>query len=453
MSRTSKALLEERGQLVHKMQELLAAADAEDRGLNAEERETFDQLDADQQALKTRADDAYKAEQLAAALAGERTTGAGEGGLVTPAGEANFARHLRTWLLANTEHITPDHVAEAQRDGFPVGSKSITLRMDRGGELIEGIPTAPRTLREIEQQYEWRRANRERRAQSVGTTTAGGFTVPDEMMRSIDTALLAFGGMRQASSIISTGTGADLPIPTSNDTANKGEIIAENTAVNEQDLTFGQVILQAFKYSSKMIKVSVELLQDASINVPSYIGARLGERLGRITNDHFTTGTGTGQPRGIVTAAVDSTFTITAGSINNPSYDNLMDLKHSVDPAYRAGASWMMHDTILKGLKKLKDGDLRPLWKASLSEGTPDSIDNDPVIINQSMPIGANAKCLLYGLMSKYMIRETRDVVLLRLDERFAELHQVAFLAFMRMDGDLIDAGTGPVKFLDNPAT
>jgi HK97 family phage major capsid protein len=103
--------------------------------------------------------------------------------------------------------------------------------------------------------------------------------------------------------VIRTDTGAALPIPTSDDTSNKGAILGENTAASEVDVSFGQLVLDAYKYSSKYVLVSVEFLQDSSINVAEFIGKALGERIGRIQNDHFTTGTGSSQPNGIVTAA------------------------------------------------------------------------------------------------------------------------------------------------------
>src|SRR5690606_8911689 len=111
-------------------------------------------------------------------------------------------------------------------------------------------------------------------------------------------ALLAHGGMRSVATILRTDSGASLPIPTMNDTSNKGAILAENSQTSEQVLTFNQLVLESYKYTSKHILVSVELLQDSAINVAEFIGKALGTRIARITNDHFTTGSGNGQPNG-----------------------------------------------------------------------------------------------------------------------------------------------------------
>jgi HK97 family phage major capsid protein len=299
---------------------------------------------------------------------------------------------------------------------------------------------------------EWRRLNDEYRA-AMGTTSGavGAYTVPDAAMQALEIALLEFGGMRQVATVIRTDTGASLPFPTTDDTSNKGAILTENTQVSEVDITFGQLTLDAYMYSSKSVLVSLQLLQDSSVDVPGMIGRLLGERIGRIQNDHFTTGTGSSQPNGIVAA---STSGVT-GVADPPTYDNFVDLVHSVDPAYRVNSRFMMADATLKTVKKIKvlqySGDTTgvPLWAPGLAAGQPDTINGYPFVINQSMAApGSSAKKVIFGQLSKYLIRDVREIPLVRLNERYADYHQVGFLAFARSDGDLLDAGTHPVKYM-----
>jgi HK97 family phage major capsid protein len=120
---------------------------------------------------------------------------------------------------------------------------------------------------------------------------------------------------------------------------------------------------------------------------------------------------------------------------------------HSVDPEYRAlpGCGWMMPDAMLKTMRKLVDGESRPLWQPGLVAGEPDTILGKPYFINQSMASpAAGAKTLLFGNLASYFVRDVMDVMVLRLVERYAEYGQVGFLAFSRHDGDLLDAGTHP---------
>ncbi len=348
---------------------------------------------------------------------------------------------LRGWLLAGSEHAEPSeaHREAAKRSGVNLNSKQMTIRL------------APHAMRSLDPRdvAEWERRTALTGAQS--TTTTGGYTVADSTMGALEKALLAFGGMRTVSTVIRTDTGGPLPIPTSDDTSNKGAILGENVTVTELDITFGQLVLDAWKYSSKSVLASVEFLQDTSINAGEFIGNALGTRIARIQNDHFTTGTGS-QPNGIVTAATSSA--VTFATATTVTYDNIVDLIHSVDPAYRTNGKFMFHDGALKMLKKVKilqySGDTVgvPLWQPSLVIGQPDLIHGYPYVINQSMTTPATTvKSILFGDFSKYIIRDVRDVTLLRLDERYADAHSVGFLAFARSDGDLLDAGTHPVKY------
>lgn len=435
----TKQLREQRAKAVADARAIYAEADKASRQPTAEETQKFDAFMAEADRLKA---DIDRRERLDAE---ERALGESQGrkadpnavGAVTREGLSSEERSiaLATWLRVGSKAanlITDKDREIAHRAGLSLSSNEVEVR---------GLaPRAPRSAEEA-------------RALSVVTGSAGQFTVPDEAMRAMEVSLLAFGGMRENATVIRTSTGAPLPWPTSNDTSQKGAIVAENIAVSEQDIVFGQQSLDAYKYSSKMVRVPVELMQDSSINIAEFVGSRLGERLARILNEHFTTGTGTGQPNGIVTASSVGR-TGTTGQTTSIIYDDLVELEHSVDPSYRPGAKFMMADSSLKVIKKLKDSQSRPLWVPGLAVREPDTILGYPYVINQDVAVmAANAKSVLFGQLSKYLIREVQEVTLLRLNERYAELHQVAFLAFLRADGDLIDAGTDPVKHYANSAT
>ncbi len=354
------------------------------------------------------------------------------------------AEAMQGWLLGGKPgERTKERREAAQKFGLTLEQKELTFKL---------APVALRSLRD-DDVNEWEK--RYLGVDVISPDNGGHYVVPNEMMRSLETALLSFGGMRQVATVIRTNTGAHLPIPTMNDTANEGAIVGESVQTTELEPTLNQVVLDAYKYSSRKIVVSVEFLQDNAINASGVIGRLLGERIARITNRHCTVGTGSSQPNGIVTAATSSA--ITTATATAFTYTELMDLEHSVDPAYRASSSckWMFNDTTLKGLKKIMvpqfSGDTAgyPLWRAGMATKEPDTIDGYAYVINQHMPAPTAAlKAIVFGDLSKYMIRDVRDITLVRLDELYAEYRQVVFLAWMRFDGDLLDAGTHPVKYL-----
>ncbi len=279
-----------------------------------------------------------------------------------------------------------------------------------------------------------------------GSGSAGDYSIPNEMMRTLYEYRKYFGPMRQISDEMQTDTGATLPWPTVDDTSNTGEIIGESSAVTTTaDPTFGIVNLGAFKFSSKAVIVPVELLQDSATNVPQLLGRLLGTRIGRINNTKFTTGAGTTEPAGIITR---STAGVTAGTSTAFTFDDIMSLIHSVDPAYRPFCSFMLHDSVALVVRQMKDGFGRYLWEPSTQVGQPDRLLGFPVAINNDMDsaLTTGKKLICFGLFKNYLIRDAGPLFLLRADELKILNHQVVFLAMQRSDGNLID--TSSSKYL-----
>lgn len=292
------------------------------------------------------------------------------------------------------------------------------------------------------------------RTLSTEIGASGGYThAPDVLVNNLEIAMLAFGGMRQVAEVIRTESGERLQWPTANDTGNTGEQLGESTSIGSStDPTFGATYLNAYKFSSKPIIVPQELIEDSGFDLAGIIGTMLGERLGRITNTRFTTGNGAGQPYGLMSMSTSGKTTAGATAI---LAGELIDLLHSVDPAYvTMGAGWMMHNTILGAVRQIKDGAGNYIWLPSMMETQPDRILGYPVTINQDMAssVAASQKTVAFGQLSKYKIRTVRAIRLYRLQELYRATDQDGFVAFVREDGVLLDAGTHPVKHLTQHA-
>ena len=292
-----------------------------------------------------------------------------------------------------------------------------------------------------------------RNTMSTTTDGQGGYTVQTEVAGTVLDALKKYGGMRNVAEVIRTDQGNPMNWPTSDGTAEEGEIVAENTEVADADISFGVKSLPVYKYSSKVVTVPIELLQDTEIDMEAFVNKRIAQRLGRITNKHFTVGTGTGQPLGLIagvtvgkTAAANATFT----------YLELLDLEHSVDPAYResSGCKFMFNDAALKIVRQLQDSDGRPLWLPSLSDEAPATLLGYGYQVNQDVAAPATAaKSIAFGDMSKYVIRDVMQITYHRFtDSAYAKKGQVGFLAFLRSGGNYMDVG-GAVKVLQQKLT
>lgn len=296
-----------------------------------------------------------------------------------------------------------------------------------------------------------------RNAMSTTTPAEGGYTVPSEVAAMVIDSLKAFGGMRDVAEIIPTASGNPLSYPTSDGTAEEGEIVAENAAATGGEITFGTVGLNPFKYSSKKIALPVELIQDSAIDVVRFVVERLSQRLGRITNKHYTVGTGSGQPAGLATRATSGKVG-TTGQTATVTYDDLVDLEHSVNSAYRRGAAFMMADSSVKVIRKIKDSAGRPIFTPSYdaggTAGAPDLLLGRPLYVNDDVAaMAANARSILFGQLSQYKIRDVAGSMSIRRfdDSAFALNGQVGFCGWMRTGGNLLD--TAAVKFYQNSAT
>lgn len=290
----------------------------------------------------------------------------------------------------------------------------------------------------------------EARAQSVGDDAKGGFTVPRQFRSKIVETMKMFGGLANIATVIDTETGQDIAWPTSDGTAEEGVMLGESEASGEEDVTFGERVMGAKKMTSKIIRVSNELLSDSGIDMIGYLSRRIGNRIGRGEAKQLITGTGAGNNiAGLITQASTG---ITAAGTGALTWEEFLALKHSVDPAYRAGlAHWLFNDTTLLSIKTMKDGQGRPLWLPSVSGDTPATFDSDPYQIDQGMQdIGAGNAPVAYGDFSSVQIRRVRYMALKRLVEKYAELDQTGFLAFHRFDMVLEDLAA--VKLMKNAA-
>jgi len=267
----------------------------------------------------------------------------------------------------------------------------------------------------------------------------------------MEAARLHYGAMNQVADIMTTDAGETIVWPTVNDTGNQGVGIAEATAPAAADPSFGSVSWGAFKLSSKEIIVNRELIEDNQVRLVSRLAGMLGERLGREENRLFTVGAGTTEPTGLMTASTEG---VEGASNSAIVYDELIDLEHSVDPAYRSASNrYMFHDSTLLLLRKLKDSNGLYLWNSGAVSGVASSINGYGYSINQDMDeYAASKKVVAFGDMKKFKIRRVRGTRLVVTDELYSRTDQIGFFAWVRVDSNLLDAGTNPVKHLATPA-
>jgi len=297
----------------------------------------------------------------------------------------------------------------------------------------------------------------EDRALTGASGANGAFLIETDLQKEIRIALKAFGGMRQVSTIWETSQGNPVTLPMNNDTANPGKRLNATTVpgtVDEVDTAFAQTVFGSWTYTTQKITVSNELLRDAAFDLEGFLRKAFVTRIGRIQNTEFTVGTGTTMPVGVVTGA-PAGVTAATGGATSVTYNNIVDLVHSLDPAYRGDAKFMFHDTTLAALRKLVDTQNRPLLGLGINGGDPDTILGYKYQINQDMPVlAASSKSILFGdYESAYTIRDVGNLSINRLDELGMLSNSTIFVGFAAADGQYVDAGTPAAVAFVNSAS
>ncbi|MFJ1765059.1 phage major capsid protein [Amycolatopsis sp. NPDC088138] len=291
------------------------------------------------------------------------------------------------------------------------------------------------------------------RSLTKGTATAGGNTVPTSFYDRLIAHLIETAAIMQAGvTVLNTASGETIQVPKTT-AHSSAAIVTEGSAISASDPTFGQVPLGAYKYGT-LIQVSRELLNDTGVDLEGYLAMQAGRALGNAFGAHAITGTGTSQPRGVVT---DATVGVTGGTgvVGAFTADNLIDLHYSVIAPYRQSSScyWLMRDATVGAARKLKDTTGQYLWQPSLQAGAPDMFLGKPVLTDPNVAATAvSAKSVLFGDFSQYFVRLAGGVRFERSDDFAFNTDLVTFRALLRADASLVDL-TGAVKYFAGAAT
>ena len=270
----------------------------------------------------------------------------------------------------------------------------------------------------------------------IGSDAEGGFLVPDEYERTLVEALEEENIFRQLAHIIQTSSGdRKIPVVASKGTA---DWIDEGGAFKESDDAFGQVSIGAYKLGT-MIKVSEELLNDSVFDLESYIAREFARRIGNKEEEAFFSGDGSGKPLGVLADKGGAEVGVTAASATAITADELIDLFYSLNSAYRKNAVWLLNDSTMKNIRKLKDSNGQYLWQPALHEGGFDTLLGKRIYTSPYAPeLAAGQKTVAFGDFNYYWIGDRLGITFKRLNERFAETGQIGFIASKRLDGKLI---------------
>lgn len=455
-----KELREKRSELLTEIKGIRDKIASENRARTEEETKRWDEVETELATINDQIQVLERGDEVDRFLNQRRDNGAGRGR--APGSDGGSERPLITdeqrclsiqaWMRRNGSRkldLRDEHVSACEAAGIDPNAEELVIRLHDANRMKRMRSAG------FDGGYGRSYQGAEGRALSAVVGASGGYlTAPEEMVNNIEVNMLAYGGILQAAQVIRTAGANEMSWPTFDDTSNTGRQVGENAAVTATAEPFmGKKSWGAYKFTSDEILVPTELLEETPFDLPGLIGEALGERLGRILSTKFTTGSGAATPLGIVNSAAAATLSTgvaTTASATAITWDEITDLIHSLNPAYRQGAAFMFSDAVYQHLRKLKDAAGRPLWAEGPNSTPPATLQGHPYYINHDMAssIIASATTMLFGRLSQYKVRQVREIRMYRLVERHRENDQDAFLAFIRADGGVLQSNTPQIRKL-----
>lgn len=400
-------LRKQRAELVAQSRALLDRVEKEKRELTAEEQSQWDKMQAEIDSLAQRIERIERQLELESEIVDDSLSG-----------EAEFNQDEDEEEKEDEEERA--HRRSYMRSILPEQRARMDARTQERREAFWSLMRGDRLSRA------------EARALGLVPDSAGGYTVPDEFVRQLVQKLEEENVMRQISTVRESISGDSL-IPVEADIGD-AQWTGEAQQYHESDVEFDRVTIGAHKLT-RITKVSEELMQDSFLEIESYMAGVFGRAFGRAEERAMVIGDGSGKPTGIVGRSQQG-IEVAAAAITG---DDLIDLQHALRRPYRAGAVWLMHDSTVKLVRKLKDDNGQYIWEPGLKAGEPDRLLNAPVYVSDYMPtVEAGAKSILYGDFSYYWILVRKERVMQRLNEKYADTGQIGFRMYQRVDANLV---------------
>jgi HK97 family phage major capsid protein len=372
--------------------------------------------------------------------------------------DAEIARHRSAEKLEGEERTREEAAEAARRAGRP--PMPPPGHIGKAGEEERELSKEETEQRNKQEKRAYNHYLRTRdesqlRAMSSGTGSQGGYTIPVLTQPLITQAELAFGGVIPFLDPMPTTSGETINWPLGNDTTNMGSEIAENVAASEQDAVLGTVPLTTTLFTTSLIQIPRTLLRDSVVDMADYIVKLMAIR--RARRLAYSVINGTSATSAFASLLNGATVGATSASPTALTLPDLSEIFGNVDPGYALNGRFTMHRNTRIYLACLRNSLGAPIFPLD-QDGMLTKIFGKDIVDDQGMPaVAANApaagqKLILFGDLKSYIYRPVGTMEVMRLEERYAELNQVAFVGFYSAGGQFLDAGTHPIQLLQQHA-
>jgi HK97 family phage major capsid protein len=391
-------------QLVEEQRAILDKAEAEGRGLTAEEKEEFDKRQVDRDELRVKIDSYEERDKLRAENAAEALRLLEGQGRQIPAAQPEGTPEARTSPYATEEY------------------RAAFKRYLMGG--MQGLRPE------------------EARALQADVDTSGGFIVaPEQLVKSLLKAVDDAVVIRQLATVIPVPNAESLGVPTLETDVSDADWTSElAVGTEDSDLALGKRELHPHPLA-KYIKVSNKLMRQAFLDPESLVRDRLAYKFGVSQEKAFMTGTGANQPLGVFVASDDGISTgrdvSTYNTATEIKADNLKTVKWTLKAQYHASARWIFHRTVYGSIDRIKDGNGQYLIQPNMQTGAAERLLSFPVQLSEFAPstMTAGLYAGILGDFKFYWIADALSMQIQRLVELFALTNQTGFIGRLETDG------------------
>ncbi len=283
----------------------------------------------------------------------------------------------------------------------------------------------------------------EQKALSTGSDADGGYLVTPHMSSNISKYVLENSPMRKLASVTNVSTDS-LEIIEDRDEAGASWSTSESASVSDSDTPqINKITITAHELVAQP-KATQKLIDDSSIDVEAWLTEKLVEVFSRTENDAFINGSGTGQPKGILSYSAGTSGTtieqVDSGVDGGITSDSLIDLFYSLKDEYANNASFLMSRTTAQSIRLLKNSTTDEyIWNPGLAQGASDTLLGVPVVQSSDMPTIANdALAIAVGDFKRaYQIVDRTGVRILR--DPYTEKPFVKFYTTKRVGGGVVN--------------
>ncbi|MES2252824.1 MAG: phage major capsid protein [Pseudomonadota bacterium] len=197
-------------------------------------------------------------------------------------------------------------------------------------------------------------------------------------------------------------------------------------------------------------RISQKLLDDAVIDIESWLVEKIAHKMHQLENTAFVHGDGFGKPKGFLNYPLVAVGTGERGKIESvqtgidggiESLDVLYYALEAMKPELLDGAVWYVARSAVTQLRRLKTNDGMPIWQPSLLAKEPDLLLGYPVVVSDDMPPvregTASTSMILANFKRGYHVVDRHDMRLLR--DPYSSKPFVEFYATKRVGGDVVD--------------